>query len=66
MFNILFIAEADKNVQSVKEAFKRMTGTDDWGYDTFEDIEKAEKEGWLEFKNGKMIVWIEDMDLCDW
>ena len=62
MFNILFIADADKNVQSVKEAFKRMTGTDDWGYDTIEDIEKAEKEGCLEFKNGKMIVWIEDMD----
>lgn len=57
MFKILFETEAERTVESVKEAFLRETGEDDWGYETLEDIKKGEKEGFLEFKNGKMTVW---------
>lgn len=57
MYGLLFETKAEKNVESVKEAFLRETGDSDWGYDTIEDIEKSEREGFLEFSNGIMKVY---------
>lgn len=57
MFKKLFETEAEKTVESVKAAFERETGDSDWGYDTIESIEKAEREGFLEFNNGLMTVY---------
>ena len=57
MYTLLFETEAKKTVESVNEAFKRETGISDWGYDTLEDILKAEKEGFLEFSSNVMKVY---------
>lgn len=57
MFKILFTEKAQKTVESVQAAFERATGQSDWGYDSIEDIEKAEREGFLEFKDGTMTVY---------
>lgn len=57
MYTLLFETEAKKTVESVKEAFQRETGVCDWGYDTLEDILKAEKEGFLEFSGNVMRVY---------
>ena len=57
MFTLLFKTEAEKTVESVKEAFQRETGESNWGYDTLEDILKAEKEGFLEFSDNVMKVY---------
>ena len=43
-----------------KKSIKRSaiaTGESDWGYETMEDIEKAEKAGFLEFADGVMTVY---------
>ena len=57
MYALLFETKAEKNVESVKEAFLRETGNSDWGYETIEDIEKSERQGFLEFSNGIMKVY---------
>ena len=57
MFTLSFETEAEKTVESVNEAFKRETGESNWGYDTLEDILKAEKEGFLEFSGNVMKVY---------
>ena len=57
MFTLLFETEAEKTVESVNEAFQRETGESNWGYDTLEDILKAEKEGFLEFSGNVMKVY---------
>ena len=45
MFTLLFETEAEKTVESINEAFKRETGISDWGYESMDDILKAEKDG---------------------
>lgn len=57
MFKVLFTEKAEKTVESVNAAFFKATGESDWGYETMEDIEKAEREGFLEFKDGNMTVY---------
>ena len=57
MFTLVFETEAEKTVESVTEAFARETGESNWGYDTLEDILKAEKEGFLEFSGNVMKVY---------
>ena len=57
MFTLLFETEAEKTVESVTEAFARETGENNWGYDTLDDILKAEKEGFLEFSGNVMKVY---------
>ena len=57
MFKLLFETEAEKTVESVNNAFLRETGDMDWGYETIEDIEKSEKEGFLELRDGKIYVY---------
>lgn len=60
MYKKLFETEcAVKTVEAVNAAFLTATGESDWGYETMEDIEKAEKEGFLEFKDGMMIVFMD-------
>ena len=57
MFKVLFSTKAEKTVESVNAAFLKETGDSDWGYDTMEDIERAEREGFLEFNDGIMTVY---------
>ena len=57
MYKILFTAKAEKTVESVNAAFLKETGESDWGYETLEDIEKAEQAGFLEFSDGVMTVY---------
>lgn len=57
MYKVLFTEKAEKTVESVQAAFKRATGNSDWGYDTMEDIEKSEREGFLEFHGDMMTVY---------
>lgn len=59
MFTLLFETEAKKTVESVNEAFARETGENNWGYDTLDDILKAEKEGFLEFSGNVMKVYVD-------
>lgn len=59
MFEVIFETEAERTVESVKAAFLRETGEEDWGYETMEDIEREERAGFLEFKNGKMKVFVD-------
>lgn len=60
MFKVLLETEAERTVESVNEAFLRETGIADWGYETMEDIEGAEREGFLEFNDGKMTVYVDE------
>ena len=60
MYKVLLTAEAERTVESVNEALLKETGIDDWGYNSVEDIEKAERAGFLEFNNGVMTVYIEE------
>lgn len=62
MFKVLFETEAEKTMESINEAFMRATGDTaiGWGYETMEDVEQGIREGWLEFKDGKLIVWAEE------
>lgn len=57
MFKVLFVEKAQKTVESVQAAFERATGQSDWGYDSIEDIEKAERDGFLEFDGDTMTVY---------
>lgn len=57
MYSVLFETNAERTVESVNKAFLRETGESDWGYNTIEDIEKAVRDGFLEFKDGKMTVY---------
>ena len=57
MFTLLFETKAEKTVESVNEAFQRETGISDWGYESMDDILKAEKEGFLEFSGNVMKVY---------
>ena len=57
MFTLLFETEAKKTVESVNEAFARETGISDLGYESMDDILKAEKEGFLEFSGNVMKVY---------
>ena len=60
MYKKLFKIEyTEKTVEAVNAALLKETGESDWGYDTLEDIEKAEKEGFLEFNNGMMTVFMD-------
>lgn len=60
MYKELFRFEnVKKTVESVQEAFEKNTGCRDWCYNTMEDIEKAEKAGYLEFVDGDMIVYVD-------
>lgn len=57
MYTLLFETEAEKTVESVNEAFQRETGESNWGYESMDDILKAEKEGFLEFSGTVMRVY---------
>lgn len=57
MYKVLFTEKAERTVESVNSAFLKATGDSDWGYETMEDIERAEREGFLEFKDGNMTVY---------
>lgn len=57
MYKELFTEKAERTVESVNEAILRATGDSDWCYDSIEDIEKAEREGFLEFHDGEMTVF---------
>ena len=59
MYTLLFETEAEKTVESVNEAFARETGENNWGYDTLNDILKAEKDGFLEFSDNVMKVYVD-------
>lgn len=59
MFKILFEEKAERTVESVNNAFLKATGERDWGYETMNDIEKAEKEGFLDFNDGVMTVYVD-------
>ena len=56
-FRLMFETKAERSVESVNEAFLRETGDSDWGYNSLEDIERAERDGFLEFDNGIMRVF---------
>ena len=58
MYKKMFTTKAEKTVESVKDAFLRETGDSDWGYDTMEEIERSECEGFLEFKDGNLTVYM--------
>lgn len=60
MYKKLFEIECtSKTVESVNAAFLAATGESDWRYESIEDIENAEKEGFLEFENGMMTVFMD-------
>ena len=60
MYKKFFETKAEKTIESIKEAFLRETGDSDWGYDSMEDITRAEREGLLEFDDGVMTVYVEE------
>ena len=63
MYEVMYELTAEKNLESVKEAFKRETDitAEEYGVETFQDIEMLEREGWFEFDDGKLKVFA---DLC--
>ena len=63
MYEVMYELTAEKNLESVKEAFKRETDitAEEYGVETFQDIERLEREGWFEFENGKLKVFA---DVC--
>ena len=63
MYEVMYELNAEKNLESVKEAFKRETDitAEEYGVETFQDIERLEREGWFEFNNGKLKVF---SDVC--
>ena len=63
MYEVMYELTAEKNLESVKEAFKRETDitAEEYGIETFQDIERLEREGWFEFEDGKLKVFA---DVC--
>ena len=63
MYEVMYELTAEKNLESVKEAFKRETDitAEEYGVETFQDIERLEREGWFEFEDGKLKVFA---DVC--
>ena len=63
MYEVMYELTAEKNLESVKEAFKRETDitAKEYGVETFQDIERLEREGWFEFEDGKLKVFA---DVC--
>ena len=63
MYEVMYELTAEKNLESVKEAFKRETDitAEEYGVKTFQDIERLEREGWFEFEDGKLKVFA---DVC--
>ena len=63
MYEVMYELTAEKNLESVKEAFKRETDitAEEYGVETFQDIERLEREGWFEFENGKLKIFA---DVC--
>ena len=63
MYEVMYKLTAEKNLESVKEAFKRETDitAEEYGVETFQDIEMLEREGWFEFEDGKLKVFA---DVC--
>lgn len=59
MYKKLFEVEADKTLESVNAAIKEVTGDDEWTFNSIEEIEKQEHEGFLEFKDGIMTVYVD-------
>ena len=61
MYEVMLEMTAEKNLESVKEAFKRETDmtAEEYGIETFEDIERLEREGWFVFEDGKLKVFAE-------
>ena len=59
MYEVMYELTAEKNLESVKEAFKRETDitAEEYGVETLQDIERLEREGWFEFNNGKLKVF---------
>lgn len=59
MYEVMYELTAEKNLESVKEAFKRETDitAEEYGVETFQDIERLDREGWFEFNNGKLKVF---------
>lgn len=57
MYKELFTTQAEKTVESVNAAIEKETGDRDWEYKSIEEIEKAEREGFLEFNDGNMTVY---------
>ena len=66
MFKEFFRTKCEKDVESVKQAFIRMTGEDLSGLsevDNPEDeLEAQIRDGFLEFKDGFLIAY---EDICD-
>ena len=63
MYEVMYELTAEKNLENVKEAFKRETDitAEEYGVETFQDIERLEREGWFEFEDGKLKVFA---DVC--
>lgn len=59
MYKLLFETTAEKTLESVNAAFLRETGDPEWKFESMEEIERAEKYGFLEFEDGKMRAFIE-------
>lgn len=57
MYKVLFTAKAERTIESVNATIFHETGDPNWTYETMEDIEEAEKAGFLEFKDGNMTVY---------
>lgn len=57
MFKVFFKVKAVKTLESVNSALMRQIGSNDMNYETMEDIEKAEREGFLEFDSDMMTVY---------
>ena len=57
MFIVLFRIKCEKTVEDVNKAFLGVTGDSDWGINTMEDIERLERDGFMEFKYGFMTVY---------
>lgn len=57
MFKVFFKVKAVKTLESVNSAMMRYIGSNDLNYETMEDIEKAEREGFLKFDSDMMTVY---------
>ena len=57
MYKLLFETKAEKTLESVNDALLKETGNNDFCYESMEDIERSEREGFLEFEDGCMRVY---------
>lgn len=60
MYVELFREKGEKTIESVADAFIVNFGEVWEEYKTMDGIEKAEKNGWIEFTDGEIILWAEE------